>query len=152
MHGYWRDSEALRQKMALFQPAQVRFVTPFQDLFQGRVSSCEVLKDRRIILVQLPWLTRRMFSLPAPLPNDEHSGRAERWEPVSVEDGFSLEISFSYYYYQPSRSNDHPKGSRPERIKVSSPDGHKYWFIIMDDPLAIVEKNGNPIPNFLVRA
>lgn len=149
MHGYWTNPKNLKDKLIELNPFQVRFITPYGELFQGDIIDFEV-GDRKVIQVKLNCLTRRVLSLNAISPRDDYTGRAERWEYCRVEQGFSFQISFRSYYYQRPRNADHPSGSRPQRIKVFSTDRHSFWFLSCDDPLIIIHRDGVPTPLFLM--
>lgn len=150
MHGYWTDPKNLSKQLIESKPIQVRFLTPYGELFQGDILDFQV-EDRKVIQVKLRCLTRRVLSLNSISPSDDCMGRAERWEYCSVEEGFGFQITFRSYYYQRSRGTDHPGGFRPQRIKVFSTDRHSFWFLSSDDPLIILHHNGIPIPRFLMK-
>lgn len=144
MHGYWRDPAALKAKIELFKPAQVRFETACKEFFQGRVGSIEVDPTIRVIKVRVDWLAKMTLGL------GSGKTRRELWESIGgmVEDQFNFILEYRFYYYQSSRGVDHRYGPRPERIKVVS-HRESFRFLIMDDPFSLVDVDGRPTPRFM---
>ena len=145
MHGYWLGPVALRRKLGEFKPLQVRWMTPYRDFYQIGLGQWSIPSDgSKTVLLSMCWLAKMTIAL------GSGKDRQEYWR-IEKEEGFSIPFSYRYYYYQPARSADHPKGERPERIKLSSVEHESIWLLKENDPLVIVEQNGKPVPKFMIR-
>lgn len=145
MHGYRIGPIALRKKLEEFSPFQLRWMTPYRDYYQIGLGQLSISPDGfRIVNLSQCWLAKMTIAL------GSGKDRQEFWR-IEREEGFSISFTYRYYYYQPARLAGHPKGERPERIKFSSIEHESIWALKSSDPLVIVERDGRPVPRFMIR-
>lgn len=145
MHGYKLGSVILRKKLEGFGPCQLRLMTPYRDFYQIGLGQLSVSPDGlKIITLSQCWLAKMTIAL------GTGKDRQEFWR-IEKEEGFSISFAYRYYYYQPARAAGHPKGERPERIKLSSIEHESIWVLKASDPLVIVERDGKPVPQFMIK-
>jgi hypothetical protein len=145
MHGYWLSPDVLRNKLEEFSPFQLRWMTPYRDFYQIGLGQLSISPGGfRIVTLSQCWLAKMTIAL------GSGKDRQEYWR-IEREEDFSISFVYRYYYYQPARLAGHPKGERPERIKLSSIEGESIWVLKASDPLVIVEQDDKPVPRFMIR-